>query len=150
MLEIQIRESRGLDAIAQVRQVRFTVLREPLGMPFEETLFPGDENPETRHILAYRDSQPIGCLTLMPPENSDASPSVQLRGMAVLADMQGQGIGSQLLDHVARLAKENRWKLWCKARQAAVPFYQANGWHIVDDGFDIPIIGLHFRMEFEQ
>ncbi len=150
MLDIQIRQSRGLDEISPVRQVRYVVLRQPLGMPYEETLFPGDESPETLHIVAYHKTQPVGCLTLMPPEISNDSLSVQLRGMAVLGHLQGQGIGSRLLDYVAALAREQRWKVWCKARQTAVAFYAANGWHIVGDAFDIPKIGPHYRMELQQ
>ena len=52
MQEVTIRESRGLDEITQVRHVRYLVLRKPLGLPYEETLFAGDENPDTLHIVA--------------------------------------------------------------------------------------------------
>jgi len=155
MLDMQIRQSRGLSEIAHVRQVRFLVLREPLGLPYEETLFAGDENPNTLHVVAYHNSQPnsqpIGCLTLMPPEiisnAKQQTISVQLRGMAVLAERQGMGVGSKMLAYVGELAQENRWDLWCKARQSAVGFYAASGWRVVGDVFDIPRIGPHFRME---
>ncbi len=149
MQVVTICQSRGLDEITSVRHVRYLVLREPLGLPYEETLFAGDENPDTLHIVAYRNSQPVGCLTLMPPEpTQNPEPWVQLRGMAVLNELQGQGIGSQLLAFVANLAKKHHWKLWCKARESAVPFYSANGWKVVGDRFDIPKIGPHYRMEW--
>ena len=120
MLSITIEESLGLANIALLRQLRYLVLREPLGLPYEETLFPGDEYPQTRHVVAVLDGQPVGCLTLMPPQpiqNEDRpllvaphlkipqikSPQlelewawVQLRGMAVLGELEGQGIGSRL------------------------------------------------------
>lgn len=149
MLDLQIRQSQALDQIDQVRQVRYEVLRKPLGLPYEETLFEGDDHPETLHILAYRDSQPIGCLTLMPPQIAQSSMLVQLRGMAVLGQVQGQGVGSQMLTYVADLACRHHWKLWCKARLSAVAFYASNGWYIVGDEFDIPKIGPHYRMEFD-
>ncbi|MFM9063893.1 MAG: GNAT family N-acetyltransferase [Pirellula sp.] len=149
MQVVTIRQSRGLDEITPVRHVRYLVLREPLGLPYEETLFAGDENPDTLHIVAYRKSQPVGCLTLMHPEpTQNPEPWVQLRGMAVLHELQGQGIGSQLLAFVANLASKHHWKLWCKARESAVAFYSANGWKVVSDRFDIPNIGPHDRMEW--
>jgi len=148
MLDLQIRQSLGLDEISQVRQVRYEVLRKPLGLAYEETVFDGDENRETIHVVAYLDSQPIGCLTLMPAQSLEGILMVQLRGMAVLEKVQGRGVGSQMLNYVAKLSKKNRWKLWCKARQSAVDFYAANGWHIVGDIFDIPKIGPHYRMEW--
>lgn len=148
MLDLQIRQSLGLDEISHVRQVRYEVLRKPLGLAYEETVFDGDENRETMHIVAYLDSQPIGCLTLMPAQRVEGNLLVQLRGMAVLERAQGQGVGSRMLSHVAELSKKNGWKLWCKARQSAVDFYAANGWHIVGDIFDIPKIGPHYRMEW--
>ena len=135
--------------------MRYAVLRAPLGIPYEESLFAGDDDPDTLHIVAYQIvayqiEQPIGCVTLMPPDLSQSTPTVQLRGMAVLAELQGKGIGSMMLDYVADLAKVNHWRLWCKAREKAVPFYAANGWHVVGDVFDIPRIGPHFRMEWES
>lgn len=155
MLDVTFRQWRGLDEISKVRQVRYAVLRAPLGMPYEESLFAGDDDPDTLHIVAYQIvayqiEQPIGCLTLMPPDLSQSTPTVQLRGMAVLAELQGKGIGSMMLAYVADLAKVNHWRLWCKAREKAVPFYAANGWHVVGDVFDIPRIGPHFRMEWES
>lgn len=151
MQEVTIRPSRGLDEITQVRHVRYLVLRKPLELPYEETLFAGDDNPDTLHIVAYRNSHPVGCLTLMPPEHTQAQETwVQLRGMAVLSELQGQGIGTQLLAFVAKLASKHHWKLWCKARESAVAFYSASGWKVVGDRFDIPKIGPHFRMEWND
>ena len=87
---IRIDESRGLERIGPVRQVRFEVLRKPLGMGFDATLFAGDEDLQTRHVVAFHDTEPIGCLTLMPPElRSGIAARVQLRGMAVLQAWQG-------------------------------------------------------------
>lgn len=150
MFDLQIRQSCGIEDISPIRQLRYLVLREPLGMPYEETLFDGDENLRTRHVVAYLGDRAVGCLTLMPPENLDDSLSVQLRGMAVLSEFQGKGIGSKLLGFVSRLAREHGWKLWCKARQTAVPFYAANGWQVVGDEFEIPRIGPHYRMEWSS
>jgi len=124
---IRIDESRGLERIGPVRQVRFEVLRKPLGMGFDATLFAGDEDLQTRHVVAFRDTEPIGCLTLMPPE-----------------------LRSGLADYVAQLAESQGWELWCNARLSAVPFYRASRWCIVGDEFDISGIGPHYRMEWRS
>jgi GNAT superfamily N-acetyltransferase len=122
-------------------------------------LFEGDEFPSTLHLIAIDAEHPVGCLTLLVPEVSGLSPvgtvapegtvaKVQLRGMAVLPQVQGQGVGSLLLAEVDRLARQHRWYLWCKARQAAVPFYEKNGWMIRGEPFDIPTIGPHYTMDY--
>lgn len=148
-----IDESSGLTDIERVRLLRYVVLREPLGLPYEQTLFPGDEFAGTTHFVGVMDGEPVGCLTLLPPGQSPAgsgiedcgsgSPYVQLRGMAVVGSCQGRGIGSRLLAHVAGVAAQRGWILWCKARESAVGFYAANGWRVVGEEFEIPQIGKH-------
>jgi GNAT superfamily N-acetyltransferase len=151
---ILVLATHGAERLDVVRKLRYEVLREPLGMPYEDTLFPGDELPTTQHWLAYADNQPLGCLTLLFPDAAvatyiDDPIQVQLRGMAVLEQTQGRGIGSRMLAEVHRLAIAKKWHLWCNARQAAVPFYSKNGWHVQGQPFDIPKIGPHFVMCWE-
>ena len=151
---IHVLATLGAERLDVVRKLRFEVLREPLGMPYEDTLFSGDELPTTQHWLAYADDQPIGCLTLLIPDaagavSGDGPIKVQLRGMAVLKQTQNHGIGSRMLDEVHRLAIEKKWHLWCNARQAAVPFYAKNGWQVHGQPFDIPEIGPHYVMCWE-
>ncbi|MCU0707571.1 MAG: GNAT family N-acetyltransferase [Pirellula sp.] len=155
---IQVFTTRGGEQLDAVRRLRYQVLRQPLGLPFDATLFDGDELPTTLHLLAIEADLPIGCLTLLVPEDSDVSTdgtttskgtvNVQLRGMAVLQQAQGKGVGSLLLAEVDRLARQHHWYLWCKARQAAVPFYEKNGWRIRGEPFEIPTIGTHYTMDY--
>lgn len=107
-----------------VRQLRYRVLREPLGMPYESTLFAGDDLDSTVHVVSYRvDSslhEPIGCLSLLiadaangtmddnlgatPLAQSDRVPlqSVQLRGMVVLQSYQGFGSQRRAINSMKR------------------------------------------------
>lgn len=150
---IEISESSGLTDIERVRFLRYVVLREPLGLPYEQTLFPGDELAGTTHVVGVMDGEAVGCLTLLPPGQAPAGSGieesgrggcyVQLRGMAVVGSCQGRGIGSRLLAHVAGVAAQRGWNLWCKARESAVGFYVANGWRVVGEEFEIPQIGKH-------
>jgi GNAT superfamily N-acetyltransferase len=158
--EFSVEISRGLLDIERVRRLRYVVLREPLGLPFEQTLFPGDEFADTLHVVGMLDGKGVGCLTLMPPgempsesglsEKGWAGRSVQLRGMAVVGELQGRGVGSLLLDHVRGIARQEGWVLWCKAREKAVGFYESNGWRVVGAKFDIADIGVHYWMVFDR
>ena len=63
--------------------------------------------------------------------------------MAVDEDLQGMGIGGDVLVFAAREVAE---PIWCNARERAIPFYASHGWKIVSDTFDIPDVGPHKRM----
>lgn len=222
--ELKFVELRG-DASTQdgsfdvVRQLRYRVLREPLGMPFQSTLFDGDDLESTIHLVSYRVEgaflEPIGCLSLLVPKPSVGTKlrteidlkevpihqtplqQVQLRGMAVLPSYQGlgsrgasrqsteqnssleisaasvsagfdqtndtdsekhgynersrrTGVGGELLNYVHRLAKTHRWELWCNARESAVSFYAKYGWLVEGTPFEIPKIGPHYVMRWND
>lgn len=152
--EIQIIVTHGAERLDAVRQLRYEVLRRPLKMPFEETLFAGDELPSTQHWIALLGDTPVGCLTLLMPDSTkivsaDSRIPVQLRGMAVSRQLQSKGIGGRLLTEVHKLAVRDAWHLWCNARETAVPFYARNGWCVQGPRFDIPRIGTHFAMSWE-
>jgi GNAT superfamily N-acetyltransferase len=146
--------SHGAASLDTIRELRYRVLREPLGMPYETTFFSGDDLATTLHLVGSWDREPIGCLTLLVPEPNHSRrttnrPMVQLRGMAVLSQHQGSGVGRALLEFVHRLAGTNGWDLWCNAREHAVPFYAKHGWRVEGDPFDIPGIGPHWKMHWE-
>lgn len=143
------------DGFSVVRDLRYRVLREPLGMPYETTLFVGDELSSTRHVVGTLGERPVGCLTLLIPDKapcaaqaSASALSVQLRGMAVLGALQGHGIGGQLLSFVQSIAEREGWELWCHARQSAMGFYAKHGWIVEGEPFEIPKIGTHFVMRW--
>ena len=63
--------------------------------------------------------------------------------MAVREDMQGQGLGRQL---VAAVTRELAESMWCDARLRAVGFYKRLGWEVVSEAYDVPQVGPHHRM----
>jgi GNAT superfamily N-acetyltransferase len=78
----------------------------------------------------------------------DAGTAWRLRGMATDPSLRRQGAGARALDACERHAREHGGTLlWCNARTEAVAFYEANGWEILGDEFDIPTVGPHFVME---
>lgn len=173
----------GDQALDVVRALRYQVLREPLGLPFESTLFAGDTLASTLHVIGYTEQGPAGCLTLLMPDSptsgtapfaphtpamlaghscdrvsqpgagtetpADCVQSVQLRGMAVVREHQGHGVGGQLLTYVYSWAQTGPCSLWCNARESAVPFYAKYHWTVHGDAFEIPPIGRHFIMRWE-
>ena len=131
----------GADRDGQL-ELRYNVLREPLGLPRSASAFAGDDAPETTHLIAVtEDGNVIGCVTLL--RDGEA---LQLRGMAVDEGWQGKGVGRALLDAVYAEAKGRA--LWCNARLTAEPFYSRYGWESEGDGFDVPGVGPHVVMHW--
>jgi arsenate reductase len=83
--------------------------------------------------------------------NGDES-AWRLRAMAVKSELQGLGLGRNLLRDGADAVKEadhNATMLWCNAREPAVPFYRSCGWEVVSEQFDIEGVGPHYAMTLE-
>lgn len=129
--------------------LRLRVLRP--GKPRAAALFPGDDEPRTRHYGALIDGRVVGCASFMWSE-LDGAPAWQLRAMASDPDCKGQGVGRALLEQA--LADVTRAsgvrQFWCNARTSALGFYQKLGWTICSDEFEIPEIGPHFKMRWSH
>jgi GNAT superfamily N-acetyltransferase len=145
----------------QVYPVRHKVLRP--GRPFETAKFDGDLNKDTIHFGIFIDEELVGVCSLYPrplPDNYQAKvPGVglinhsktctntwQLRGMATLAEHQGKGLGSQLLQYVASEVHKltPNPTIWANARVAALNLYLRNGYEVSSEEFEVPLIGPHF------
>ena len=130
----------------EVVDVRHRVLRE--GRPRETAVFSGDDAPDARHWVAVQSDRVVGVASVMradmphPPAGVDA-PRWQLRGMAVLPELRGEGLGAKLLlaAHADVAAS-----MWCNAREAVVPFYVRHGWKTVGTPFDSAGVGPHLEM----
>ena len=144
---IQVRRGTA----SEVVEVRHGVLRE--GRPRSTAVFEGDHDPGTRHWVAVQADRIVGVVSVMQaplPDTSGASgasagPAHQLRGMAVVPELRGSGLGATLLEatHAEGLP------LWCNAREAVVPFYARYGWRPVGERFEIAGVGPHQRMVYD-
>lgn len=139
---ISIHTITSQDTIA----IRHRVLRE--GMPVEACYFDKDDAEGTFHLGGYADGIHAGVCTFQLQEHPlTGKEAYRLRGMAVLPEYRGLGIGALMLlsgeDRVLR-----RWiqDAWLHARVNAVGFYEKYGWKTVGDVFDIPTAGPHFLM----
>lgn len=68
----------------------------------------------------------------------------RIRGMATEPSFQGRGFGGAALQALLAWGKAKRIPLfWCNARERAIPFYEAHGFTVASELFDIPGIGPH-------
>lgn len=128
-------------------KIRSLVLRDRL----EPSLckVPGDEDPTTFHLGAFKQSKLIGIASFLKEECNELeeSNSYRLRGMASLQDYQGQGVGRKLIEAAIEQLKTKKTSLlWCNAREIAFPFYENLGFEYYSDFFDIEGIGPHKKM----
>ncbi|HEX8463665.1 MAG TPA: GNAT family N-acetyltransferase, partial [Abditibacterium sp.] len=88
---------------AQTYALRGAILRP--GHPPSESVFEGDDAPDTFHLGAFVDEKLLGIATFFP-ENAPFSPdskAYRLRGMAVAQAAQGTGLGRATIEEALRL-----------------------------------------------
>jgi GNAT superfamily N-acetyltransferase len=130
----------------EVIDLRHAVLRA--GLPRETAIFPGDDAPDTVHVVAVDGDEIIGCATMVKSAWQDAR-AWQVRGMAVTPRLQRSGVGGLMLKQLQRIAQDSADEarlMWCNARTPAVGFYQRHGWTVASDEFVIETAGPHFKM----
>ena len=91
-------------------------------LPRDESRVPGDD--VARHFGIVRDGTVISCLSAF----CDGKDRVQIRKFATRQQLQGQGLGTQLLKEVlSKLQQEGVQSVFLDARLTAVPFYLRAG-----------------------
>jgi 8-oxo-dGTP diphosphatase len=111
-------------------ELRFRVLREPLGLARSEVAFPFED--QSLHLVASQGSTVVGCV-LFHPEDAHGG---RLFQMAVTPRLQGHGLGARL---VTRLEEELRRRSFTHvhlhARANVVPFYERLGYEVYGEPF---------------
>src|SRR5438309_2062813 len=137
-----------LISAAAALTVRHPVLRA--GLPLETAIFPDDDAPETQHFGAFADERLVGVASIYRaalPERPEVDSAWQLRGMAILPEFRGRGLGYALLAACVEAAcRQPATLLWCNARTPAVGFYRKHGFLALGGEFEIPSAGPHYRM----
>jgi predicted GNAT family N-acyltransferase len=120
--------------------LRQDVLRTPLGLKFTKENMVTDANEY--HIAATDGVNIIGVLLLRPVTEH----VVKMRQVAVRINLQGQGIGRQLVSFSEDLAKNMGFlEMELNARKVAIDFYLAQDYQI--EGEEFLEIGIpHFKM----
>ena len=141
------------DRAAQL-DLRYRVLREPLGMTREQAVFPRDDDADTIHLLALlaevsdtgSEEAVAGTVVGTATMISHGPDVAQLRGMATDSAWAGNGVGRAVLEAAHKLAGSR--SLWCDARMSAHDFYARFGWVAEGEIFEIPRVGPHTVMRF--
>ncbi len=129
---------------AQYRQMialREQLLRKPLGL----SISPEEMQTEANNILiGYTDDGKMeGCCMLVPVD----ADTIQLRQMAVLAGLQGKGIGRTILHFAENIARDKGYKkMVMHARASAVGFYEKNEYQKIGEPF-YEVTLPHYLME---
>lgn len=135
------------ETYADELELRFRVLREPLGMTRAEVKF--ERELAWTHFVAHARIDGgralVGCV-LSSREGADV---VQLRQMAVSPALQLGGVGRLLVEVLeARAREEGIRVVTMHAREVAVGFYEKLGYAIVGDRF-VEVGVPHFVMQKE-
>lgn len=131
-MEIEYREIKtGSDLHAAQQALREAVLRTPLGRTL--TAEERARDPQGRHFAAIQDGAVVGSVVLFPL----APGAVKLRQMAVAPDLQGLGVGGDLLRFAEDRARESGvTRIDLHARCTARGFYDLNGYAARGEEFD--------------
>jgi predicted GNAT family N-acyltransferase len=115
----------------QMVDLRFLVLRKPLGLTFTKE----DLEAEKNDILIgfFDDGKLEGCCIL----TKEDSKTIRLRQMAVLSGLQGKGIGRVIMSFAENIARDRGFKkLNMHARKTAQGFYEKLGYHLEGPEFE--------------
>lgn len=105
------------------RELRFRVLREPLGFSRSDVIVDGED--DSAHIVVLEQGRVVGCVLLTPLSNDRG----KLRQMAIDPSRQASGLGRALVDRLEHIAAERGLdEIVLHARESAVPFYEKLGY----------------------
>lgn len=124
--------------------LRYRVLREPLGQPRGSEQNEGDETGI--HFALYDN----GNLKAIARLDSSGEKTAQVRFVAVETDQQGSGYGRMIMEATENVAKKRGdVKMILHARDYAVDFYLKLGYTLIEPSHKLFGILQHFLMERE-
>lgn len=125
----------------QELELRFRVLREPLGHTRADVQFPFER--ESLHLVASVEQVLVGCVLFHP----EAEHGGRLFQMAVAPAWQGQGLGRALVATLeAELRRRGLHHVHLHARAPVVPFYERLGYAVYGEPFvEVGVPHRHMR-----
>ncbi len=124
-------------------RIRYEILRKPWNQPEKSTK--DDTESSSVHLLVKDETgKPVATGRMQFNSEDEA----QIRSMAVIDEMQGNGIGSLLIDRLEEIALERKIKrITLDARENAVRFYMRNGYTVIEPSYLLFGIIKHFKMQ---
>lgn len=124
--------------------LRFRVLREPLGQPRGSERNEGDETGV--HFALYQDN----ILKAIARLDQSGDKTAQVRFVAVETDQQGSGYGRMIMEATEIEAKKRGdTRMILHARDYAVDFYLKLGYTLIEPSHKLFGILQHYLMERE-
>ena len=161
----------GLEPSLDYYDCRYAVLREPIGFPRGSEILQDDEQAihafveneigivavGRAHLIPadsdgsqadHAGPDAAHCPSFSPLADTNNRPAIQIRQMGTRPESQRKGFASQVLSELEKKSAEIfQAKVgFLQARINAVPFYESQGWEIIDEPYEIKGIGLHRSM----
>jgi ribosomal protein S18 acetylase RimI-like enzyme len=129
----------------QTHALRHSVLRPNQGLA--DCAYSLDHAQSSFHVGYVVNDRVVGVGSLFQesPEGEMDPGAWRIRGMAVLPECRGQGIGGFILEALIAHARCDtiEGEIWCNGRLAVKEFYERYGFRQVAEVFDLPPIGPH-------
>jgi len=128
-------------AYADELELRYRLLRAPLGQGRSDTIFPFER--DSLHLVALEDASVVGCV-LFHPESAESGRLLQ---MAIALTHQGLGVGRKLVRTLeAELRQRGIREVHLHAREHVVTFYERLGYAVFGEPFvEVSIPHRHMR-----
>ena len=127
MSEITYKSPENIEEFKEYDLFRWNILRKPLGKDISSLKDEYDRS--AFHLVGIKNKKIIACGRLHFNRTDEA----QIRYMAVSEDLQGNGIGKQILKLLENNAIENNAKkIVLNARDHAIDFYRTLGYKTVE------------------
>ena len=153
-------------------RTRYAVLREPLGMPLGSERLGDDGQAVHAWVQDGEEVVAVGRAHVIPNESDGSGadhkgpgaapipafgplaerscerPAFQIRQMGTLPSHQRRGYAALALGELEHLmVSEHGCKTGLlQAREHAIPFYNSQGWSLIDEPYSIGVIGPHRSM----
>lgn len=125
--------------IQDARRVRHAAYYAGLDYPLTKASLDCDGDLATSHFGVFQATQcvAVGSLTAEAPSpRTHADAPFRLRGMAVLPECQGRGLGTAVLHYaIDRVAEVGGGLMWANIREAKAGFYEKYGFTLHEDKF---------------
>jgi GNAT superfamily N-acetyltransferase len=112
----------------------------------EDCIIDIDQREDAIHLGTWDGDRlvSIGSLFKMKSPKLENQNQYRLRAMATHPDYRGKNAGKVLIEKACEILKEKGAEvLWCDAREAAIGFYSALGFQLLDELYEVPCIGPH-------
>ena len=128
-MKIKIIEPTTSEEFKKYYNLRYAILRKPWGQP------PGSERDEEEKTSIHRmiiDNKTGNALAVGRLQ-FNSEDEAQIRYMAVAGDLQGKGLGNQIISALEDVARgKGIQRIILSARENALQFYKNNGYEIIE------------------